>query len=103
MRTEPEEITTEVLTRLERIEEALLLLVEERSAKDRFYSTEEAAALLGKAAYTVREWCRQGRVHAEKHQSGRGAFTSWTVSHEEILRIRREGLLPPAHPTRNGR
>ena len=97
---EPEEITTEVLTRLQRIEEAVLLLVEERTAKDRFYSTEEAASLLGKAAYTVREWCRQGRIHAEKHQSGRGA---WTVSHQEITRIRREGLLPEDHPTRNGK
>jgi hypothetical protein len=47
-----------------------------------------------KAEITVREWCRLGRVHAEKKGSGRGRYQSWVISHEELLRIQKEGLLP---------
>ena len=45
----------EILTRLERIEIALATLISQRSIKD-FYSTDELAAILGKAEFTVREW-----------------------------------------------
>jgi hypothetical protein len=83
-----------VLERLDRIEAALAVLVRERPAKE-WYTTEEAAQALGKAEFTVREWCRLGRVRAEKRNSGRGAFASWVISHDELLRYQREGLLPP--------
>jgi len=83
----------ELRDRLERIEVALALLVQQRTVKD-WYSTAEAAAILGKAEFTVREWCRLGRVNAQKRQSGRGAFPAWVISHAELLRIEREGLLP---------
>jgi DNA-directed RNA polymerase specialized sigma24 family protein len=79
--------------RLARIEAALALLVKQRTVKD-FYNTAEVAEELGKAEFTVREWCRHGRVNARKKGSGRGQYQSWVVSHEELLRIRREGLLP---------
>jgi excisionase family DNA binding protein len=72
----------------------LQLLVEQRTVKD-WYTTEEAAKLLGKAEFTVREWCRNGRVRAQKKGSGRGKHQSWVISHEEVLRIQKEGLLPP--------
>lgn len=36
------------------------------------YSTEELAAVVGKSSFTVREWCRLGRINATKRQTGRG-------------------------------
>jgi hypothetical protein len=53
---------------------------------------------VGKAEFTVREWCRHGRIKAEKRLSGRGAHPSWVVSHVELLRFQREGLLPIQRP-----
>ncbi len=83
----------EVVTRLERIESLLAALLERETIKD-YYSTDEFARLVGKAEFTVREWARLGRIRASKRQSGRGAFSSWVVSHQELLRYQREGLLP---------
>src|SRR3954462_5012670 len=88
---------TQVLERLERIEAALALLVQRQAAKD-WYTTEEVAKNLGKAEFTVREWCRQGRVRAEKKGSGRGKYQSWVVPHAELLRYQKEGLLPAPLP-----
>ncbi len=79
--------------RLERIEQLLASLVERQQVRE-WYSTEEFARLVGKAEFTVREWCRLGRIRAEKRLSGRGAFPAWCVSHAELLRYQREGLLP---------
>jgi hypothetical protein len=45
-----------------------------------FYTTVEVASLLGRRPFTVREWCRNGRVHAEKTHSGRGAEAEWRIS-----------------------
>jgi hypothetical protein len=82
-----------LLGRLDRIEAALAELLRQRTAKD-WYTTEEVAKALGKAEFTVREWCRLGRIRAEKRQSGRGKFQAWVVSHAELQRFQREGLLP---------
>jgi predicted NACHT family NTPase len=79
--------------RLQRIEQMLATLLEKQTIKD-WYGTEEAAQILGKAEFTVREWCRLGRIQAEKRGSGRGKFQSWVISHAELQRIQREGLLP---------
>lgn len=69
------------------------LLVHQRQVRDH-YSTDEAARILGKADWTVREWCRLGRVNAEKRRSGRGRAQEWVIPHAELLRIQKEGLLP---------
>jgi hypothetical protein len=58
------------------------------------YSVSEAAEFLGKAEFTVREYCRHGRIHANKRKSGRGRSAEWVLSHTELLRIEKEGLLP---------
>jgi len=42
-----------------------------------------------------REWCRLGRVKAEKRKSCRGAHYQWVISPRSLLRYEREGLLPP--------
>ncbi len=78
--------------RLERMEAMLVVLVERQTVKD-WYSTDDFAQLLDKAEFTVREWCRLGRIRAAKKQSGRGAHKSWVISHNELLRYQREGLL----------
>ena len=80
--------------RLGRIEATLKSLVLQRTVRE-WYPTAEVAALVGKAEYTVREWCRQGRVSAVKACNGRG----WLISHEELCRIRNgERPLPiPKH------
>ncbi len=74
--------------------EAMLLALIERQAVKEWYTTEEFARTVGKAEFTVREWCRHGRVKAEKRNSGRGSSPAWVVSHQELLRYQREGLLP---------
>ena len=83
--------------RLERIESLLALLVERQQTKEH-YSTDEFARLVNKAEFTVREWCRLGRIHAEKRRSGRGAFPAWVISHDELTRYQRDGLLPMRKP-----
>jgi hypothetical protein len=79
--------------RLDNIE-ALLTSLVERSRIREWYTTEQFASLIAKAEFTVREWCRKGRVHAEKALGGRGSFSAWRISHDEYLRYQREGLLP---------
>jgi len=97
-------MTTEELNdltaRLNRIEQTLDLLVQQRAIKE-WYSTAEVAKILGKAEFTVREWCRLGRVRAEKKKCGRGVASEWIVSHPELTRVRNEGLLPEPHPYRH--
>jgi hypothetical protein len=78
---------------LEKIERLLMVLIERQTVRE-WYTTEQFAQLVGKAEFTVREWCRLGRVHAEKRKSGRGAFLAWVISHDELLRYQREGLFP---------
>jgi hypothetical protein len=83
----------EILDRLERIEVALCTLIEQRQVQD-WYDTKSAGEILGKSPYSVREWCRLGRVRAEKRPCGRGHSKEWMISHEELMRIKSEGLLP---------
>ena len=82
--------------RLDKIEAMLLVLVERQQVKE-WYSTTEVADLLGKAEYTVREYCRMRRIRAKKKLCGRGKGGEWLVSHEELIRLKNEGLLPFAH------
>lgn len=78
--------------RLEKIESMLVMLVERQQVRE-WYSVEEFARIAGRAEFTCREWCRHGRIKAEKKESGRGAYASWAISHTELLRFQKEGLL----------
>jgi len=78
--------------RLDRIESMLQQLIGRQTVKD-FYTPEEFARLIGREAFTVREYCRLGRIRAQKKASGRGKHAAWAISHEELQRYRREGLL----------
>ncbi len=84
----------ELIHRLERIEEALRLLTQQKVVQE-FYSTGAVARILGKAEFTVREWCRLGRIRAEKRSCGRGNSKEWIIPHEELLRVQSHGLLSP--------
>ena len=91
------EVESELLQRLDRIEAALQVLVQEKTIKD-WYTTAEVASLIRRAEFTVREWCRLGRIHASKRACGRGLSHEWIISHAELTRLRNEGLLPlPKH------
>jgi hypothetical protein len=90
--TPPSEINV-ILDSLRRIECQLAEMRSKQTIKD-FYSTEEVARLLKKAEFTVREWCRLNRINAIKRFSGRGKYPAWAISHQELLRIEKEGLLP---------
>jgi hypothetical protein len=84
-----------VLQRLDKLEAMLGELLHQRTVRE-YYTTDEVADILGKARFTVREWCRHGRIRCRKKNTGRGKYLAWVVSHEELLRIQREGLLPAA-------
>src|SRR5437763_224888 len=62
---------TIILKELQEVKAMLAVLVERQTVKD-FYEIEEFARLVGKAEFTAREWCRLGRIRAEKKLSGRG-------------------------------
>ena len=79
--------------RLDRIEAMLSQFIEQKTQKE-YYSTSEIAQILERAEFTVREWCRLGRIWAEKRQCGRGNTKEWMISHAELSRIQNEGLLP---------
>lgn len=81
--------------RLERIETMLATLLEVQQVRE-WYSVDEFARLVNRSEFTCREWCRHGRIYAEKKVSGRGAHTAWAISHGELLRFQREGLRPLA-------
>ncbi len=86
-----ENLTIEV--RLARIEECLAQIINNKRTKE-YYSTREIAQILDRAEFTVREWCRNGRIWAEKRLSGRGNTKEWMISHDELERVQNEGLLP---------
>ncbi|MDG2358084.1 MAG: helix-turn-helix domain-containing protein [Planctomycetaceae bacterium] len=86
----------EFAKRLDRIETVLQQLTTQRLMKE-YYSTSEVAKLVKRSEFTVREWCRLGRIAAEKRACGRGRSQEWMIPHDELLRFQCEGLLPIEH------
>jgi hypothetical protein len=85
--------TATVEDRLDRIEGLLRSLVDRERVRD-WYTTEEFGRSVGLSEFTVREYCRHGRIRAEKRGSGRGKHLAWVIGHDEMTRYRRDGLLP---------
>ena len=91
--TDINDILTQLNDRLSRIEIALSDGREPAFQKE-WYSVAEAAEILGKSPFTVREWCRLDRINSMKRPCGRGNSSEWMISHREIERIQNKGLLP---------
>ena len=91
----------ERLGRTESMVQEIHDIVKDQKPQKDWYTVADMAALLGKAEFTVREWCRLGRVHAEKKKSGRGVASEWIIGHAELTRVRNEGLLPDPRPYRH--
>jgi hypothetical protein len=83
----------DIAERLGRIESALAELLRHKTVKE-WYTTSEVAELLDRSDYTIREYCRVGRIRAKKKLCGRGKGGEWIISHEELTRLRNEGPLP---------
>jgi hypothetical protein len=79
--------------RLDKIERLLEQLVTKTVIKS-WYTVEEFALLVGRSSFTCREWCRLGRIKAEKSMTQADSATTWSISNDEYLRYQREGLLP---------
>lgn len=89
-----------IYERLAEIERLLCVLVGRQQVRE-WYSTKEFARAVGKAEFTIREYCRLGRLQAERKASGRGAHPAWVISHAELQRYLRDGLLPCQRPAEN--
>jgi hypothetical protein len=91
------EAIQELIERLDRMEASIQLLVGRQTVKE-WYTTAEAADLLKRAEYTIREYCRLGRIQARKKLCGRGKGGEWLISHDELQRLRNFGPAPePKH------
>jgi hypothetical protein len=67
-----------------------------------YFNVEEFGNLDGvhRRVFTVRQWCNLGRINAAKTGTACGPCRTWSISHEEYLRFKKEGLLP-IDPARN--
>jgi hypothetical protein len=86
-----------LVERLDRIESTVTAILNKQKVQE-WYTTKDIALMFDKAEHTVREWCRNGRIHAEKQGSGRGASQAWVVSHAGVQSYQKVGLLPPKKP-----
>jgi len=93
MGIDEQELTMDIEVRLNRIEQLLESLLERQTIRE-WYSVEQFAEIVGLSCFSVREHCRLRRLNAEKKTSGRGAHANWVISHAELLRFQRFGLLP---------
>jgi hypothetical protein len=89
-------IEADLRTLLDRIETKLDQIINRHQIQD-YYSTSDVAEILKRSEFTVRQWCRLRRIHAEKRPCGRGRSQEWMISHSELQRIQSEGLLPLEH------
>lgn len=76
----------DIIERLDRLETMIGTLLREKAPGKDWYSTAEAAAMMGKSAWTVRRGCELGEIKAEKRLVGRKEM--WMISADELQRLR---------------
>ncbi len=90
--------TEELARRLVRLE-AQVRLLSESAAPARHYTVSEFAQRVSRSPWTVREWCRLGRIRAERKLTGCGPYREWVISEQELIRYQTAGLLPSSELT----
>jgi hypothetical protein len=78
-----------IMEGLERLQKAQSLSVVKES-----YTTEEVAERLGRAEWTVRQWCNKGKAEGAYKVHGKGRTGEWRIPHEFIVRFQNELLTP---------
>lgn len=58
-------------------------------------SVQQAALFLGRMPFTVREWCRYGRIEAYR-ATACGGYGEWRIPLASIRYYQSHGLLPPS-------
>lgn len=80
---------------LREIREKLDMLLSAQAVREH-YTVAQAAAILGRSEYRIRDHCRNGRIKASRRMESHGPHREWVISHEEVMRCQREGLRPLA-------
>jgi hypothetical protein len=87
------ELLTETRSAVRRLEENQAHLDSQEPPRQ-FYSTKEFSERVDRSEYTVRQWCKHGRINAQKRHGGRGAYDEWQIPASEPQRFLDFGLLP---------
>ena len=81
----------DLMAKLVAIEQKLVAFAKPKS----YYTIAESAEFLNKTEYTVREYCKSGKLLAEKANVFSGMHQQWRIAYDELLRFIREGKRKP--------
>lgn len=84
----------QITSRLELVEAKVERFIAPTTPAREWLTVEEFSKSVTRSVWTVRRWCRDGRIQAHKTVCGRGVSGEWRVSVAELQRYQREGLLP---------
>src|SRR5438552_95988 len=84
------EMSATLVLDLQEIKATLAVLMTEKIIAKDMYTVQEAAAILHRSAYTVREYMRKRQAGGVKARNGR----TWLLPRDELLRLQNEGPIP---------
>lgn len=73
---------------------AMLEDMRDRKPTKEFYGVAEVAEIVGRSPYQIREWCKSGRIKAQKRACGHGPHKEWAIPHDELTSYQSLGLRP---------
>ena len=85
------------LDKIEQLLKTILGMLDEHTRHKTHLTTAQAAKRLGKAEFTVQQYCRRGILKAEKSNALRGPYATWVIPYDEVCRFEREGPLRVKH------
>lgn len=92
-----------LIAQVDRIEQMLVEMLKLGNASklaefkaEQAMTVEQAARHLKRRPFTVREWCRKGRIKAYR-ATARGPYAEWRIPAESIKAYLAHGLLPPGN------